>query len=341
LQHTDPYLSVKTKIKIRKISRKIQTIIEESDDCIELNSDIFKVLLQRGADPTAHLVSYPALAYVISHGDVEIAKLLIEKGVNTHHRLSLNQNPTPLCLATGIIEDKCVEIVEFLLKNNANPNEFTVKSDEYTTLILKDFEARVIYSGEKIIETGRSPLHIACSRSDSCSVKLVKLLIENSANPNLVCNGQSPLSLAISVGNKDAIKTLLSHTECNVNLPLSRGVGNALTVACSTLFEDNWPLNDKIELVETLVEHGADLIVPIVYGSKKTLGNIVDYVYSSYTSEKKQLIRRINSAKLTIDPEKEKAKNKFQAFLAGLFRKNALKYISNGGRTFKCKFQTH
>ena len=35
---------------------------------------------------------------------------------------------------------------------------------------------------------GRTPLHIACSRNDEYASEIIKLLIEHSANPNLICN---------------------------------------------------------------------------------------------------------------------------------------------------------
>ena len=46
---------------------------------------------------------------------------------------------------------------------------------------------------------GRTPLHIACARNDLYAVKVVRLLLEYSANPNLVCNvSQAPTSFSLS-----------------------------------------------------------------------------------------------------------------------------------------------
>jgi hypothetical protein len=35
---------------------------------------------------------------------------------------------------------------------------------------------------------GRTPLHIACSRNDPHASRVIRLLLEHSANPNLICN---------------------------------------------------------------------------------------------------------------------------------------------------------
>ena len=38
------------------------------------------------------------------------------------------------------------------------------------------------------VVAGRTPLHIARSRNDEYASEIIKLLIEHSANPNLICN---------------------------------------------------------------------------------------------------------------------------------------------------------
>lgn len=96
---------------------------------------------------------------------------------------------------------------------------------------------------------GRTPLHIACMRNDEYAGKIIKLLLEHSANPNVICNGQSPLSLAIASGNKEAVDLLLKNDQCDPNLPLTNGVGSALCAISSTLFEHNWLPNERIKLV--------------------------------------------------------------------------------------------
>ena len=61
--------------------------------------------------------------------------------------------------------------------------------------------------------------------------------------------GQSPLSLAIASGNKDAIILLLKSKKCDPNMPLNNGTGSALGAVCSTLYEHKWTPNERIKLV--------------------------------------------------------------------------------------------
>lgn len=61
--------------------------------------------------------------------------------------------------------------------------------------------------------------------------------------------GQSPLSLAIASGNKEAVDLLLKSNRCDPNLPLNNGVGTALCVISSTLYEHNWQPSERIKLV--------------------------------------------------------------------------------------------
>ncbi len=96
-------------------------------------------------------------------------------------------------------------------------------------------------------------MHIACARNDPYAAKVVKLLIENQANPNLICNGQSPLSLAIASGNRDAVDILVKSDLTDISLPLTNGVGSALCVVASTLYEHHWSLAERLRLVLLII----------------------------------------------------------------------------------------
>ena len=77
---------------------------------------------------------------------------------------------------------------------------------------------------------------------------VVELLLQHHANPDLLCNGQSPLSLAIASGNDKAIDELLGYG-ADPNLPLTHGVGSALCQASSTEYENRRTPLARIQLV--------------------------------------------------------------------------------------------
>ena len=79
---------------------------------------------------------------------------------------------------------------------------------------------------------------------------LVQLLLEYGANPNIVCNGQTPLSLAIVMGNENLVNLLLDHSETDPSVILGLGNGNALCIILSTTYESRWPYGKRLQLVK-------------------------------------------------------------------------------------------
>ncbi len=77
---------------------------------------------------------------------------------------------------------------------------------------------------------------------------VVELLLEHRADPDLLCNGQSPLSLAIASGNDPAIDELLAFG-ADPNLPLTHGVGSALCAATSPEHEHRRSAKQRVQLV--------------------------------------------------------------------------------------------
>lgn len=85
-----------------------------------------------------------------------------------------------------------------------------------------------------------------------CKKKTISLSSIYLLQSNLIINfkqGQSPLSLAIASGNKDAIELLLKNHLCDPNLPLTNGNGSALCAISSTLYEHNWLPHERTRLV--------------------------------------------------------------------------------------------
>lgn len=99
-------------------------------------------------------------------------------------------------------------------------------------------------------------MHIACARDESAeTLDLVRSLLENQADPNAVCNGQTPLTLAIIRGNQPLIDLLLNHETTDPSTPLGLGNGNALCAVLSTFHEIQWTYTQRLELVNQGFKH--------------------------------------------------------------------------------------
>ena len=93
-------------------------------------------------------------------------------------------------------------------------------------------------------------MHIACTRQPTTdTLDLVRLLLEYHANPNAVCNGQTPLSLAIALANQPLVDLLLDHETTDPSTVLGLGNGNALCTVLSTFYEPGWTYTKRVQLV--------------------------------------------------------------------------------------------
>ncbi|XP_078381796.1 ankyrin repeat and MYND domain-containing protein 1-like isoform X2 [Oculina patagonica] len=228
-----------------------------------------RLLLWRGADPNASSLPMPVLFFAVKAADTAAVEILLQKGADTSAKLSKEQSGiAPLHIAVALPDETGVEITELLLKSGADPN-------------IRDYA----FGAE---ENGRTPSHIACSREDndqvSCAV--VRLLLEYGANPDLLCEGHSALSLAICSGNDLAVDTLLEHG-ANSSLRLSRGVGSALCAATSFMAERRRTPAGRIKLINKLMRAGANILSPITVSLKYPPGTVVDYAYNVFYQDRK------------------------------------------------------
>ncbi|XP_030072899.1 ankyrin repeat and MYND domain-containing protein 1 [Microcaecilia unicolor] len=237
-----------------------------------------KLLLRRGADPNISSIPMHPLFFAVKTGDVEAVRLLLEKGAaSSLHYSSKLEGLSPLHIAVALPGEEGVKITEMLLHSAMNPNERAV-DDESTYPLEEEDIPNVVpgfslkgcnASGEVLYnyfekseispeEGGRTPLHIACQRTDNYqhARDIVRLLLMHKANPNLLWLGHSPLSLAIASGNDLVIKELLGNG-ADPNLPLGKGIESALCSAVSTAYEQNKNLHSNIFLIDTLINAGA------------------------------------------------------------------------------------
>ncbi|XP_022095242.1 ankyrin repeat and MYND domain-containing protein 1-like isoform X2 [Acanthaster planci] len=264
-----------------------------------------RLLLKRGADPNASSVPMPVIFFAIKAADVNAVQALLEKGAYTDIRLShKKEGLAPLHIASAIrgedgvqitrlllgagahpnvrSQDNDLEHEEDILPGSANPVKIRPGLDESVSVLLHELEERGEHKG------GRTPLHIACDRDDNDELarQVVHLLLEHGANPNVLCCGQSPLSLAIASGNDLAIDELLSY-DANPSLPLGTGIGSALCVSANTAYEFRRTPQQRIALIDKLVKAGANILAPIQVGGKKVMGTAVDYAYWMFNQDRR------------------------------------------------------
>lgn len=146
---------------------------------------VVQILLELGADVNVqdnHDKMTPLLESV-SRNHPEIVRLLLQHGANPNHQTSL-QRKTPLHLA---VEQRNEDIVRLLLEHGrADPNRIARKLKHEWT-----------------------PLDLACRHG---AVAMVRLLLENGADPNIQprFTGQTSLHYAAYKGNEVALQLLLN-----------------------------------------------------------------------------------------------------------------------------------
>ncbi|KAH8855921.1 Ankyrin repeat and MYND domain-containing protein 1 [Schistosoma japonicum] len=195
---------------------------------------------------------------------------------------------TVLHYAVLVPDEMGVQLTEILLKDGqADPNKqatldesFKLKTDnsKHTKISLSlCYQFKETISGKstpevKKMHEGRTPLHLVCSREYDLpnSAIIAECLLRHNANPNLLCNGHSALSVAIAVGNDPCINVLINHENTNINQPLENDLGSALCIACSSLFEFRRSIESRLELIKRLINKG---------------GNVIDFTYMDYAKD--------------------------------------------------------
>nr|XP_045002813.1 ankyrin repeat and MYND domain-containing protein 1 isoform X3 [Jaculus jaculus]XP_045002814.1 ankyrin repeat and MYND domain-containing protein 1 isoform X3 [Jaculus jaculus]XP_045002815.1 ankyrin repeat and MYND domain-containing protein 1 isoform X3 [Jaculus jaculus] len=290
-------LSSTDKGTIRKMA---QTMAERRSRWLTI-----KLLLQRGADPNLCCVPMQVLFLAVKAGDVDGVRLLLENGARTDIQYPPQlQSLTPLHIAASLPGEEGVSITELLLHAVTDVDARAADQDD----MYKHSKLDLLPSSLKLSnepgppsnyytlhtcvpeEGGRTALHVACEREDNkkCARDIVRLLLSHKANPNMLWSGHSPLSLSIASGNDLVVKELLSHG-ADPNLPLTRGLGTALCVICDVAYEQQRSTDHKIALIDQLINHGADILKPVVLiqGDKTAVGTAVDYGYFKFYQDRK------------------------------------------------------
>ncbi|KAM9663461.1 ankyrin repeat and MYND domain-containing protein 1 [Trichechus inunguis] len=283
-----------------------------------------QLLLHRGADPNLGRVPMQVLFFAVKAADVDGVKLLLENGARTDIQLPPQlRSLTPLHIAAALPGAEGVRITELLLHAITDVDAQAADQDEVyqpcRLCVCRDNTAAVaqgsgdpevdllsssslklnnepgppsIYYTQRAAppEGGRTALHVACEREDDheCARDIVRLLLSHRANPNTLWSGHSPLSLSIVSGNDLIVRELLSHG-ADPNLPLTKGLGNALCMACDLTYEHQRSTDSKLSLIDRLISYGADILNPVtlMQGDKVAVGTAVDYGFFKFFQDRK------------------------------------------------------
>uniref|UniRef100_A0A2K6TEW5 Ankyrin repeat and MYND domain containing 1 n=1 Tax=Saimiri boliviensis boliviensis TaxID=39432 RepID=A0A2K6TEW5_SAIBB len=264
-----------------------------------------QLLLRRGADPNLCRVPVQGLFLAVKAGDTDGVRLLLERGARTDVRFPPQLGAlTPLHIAAALPGEEGVRIVELLLHAITDVDAKAADEDDTydpgrvdllpSSLKLSNEPGppRAYYGTHPPLpeEGGRTALHVACEREDSnkCARDIVRLLLSHRANPDLLWSGHSPLSLSIASGNDLVVKELLTQG-ADPNLPLTKGLGSALCVACDLTYEHQRSMDSRLALIDRLLSHGADILKPVTLrqGEKVAVGTAVDYGYFKFFQDRK------------------------------------------------------
>ena len=200
-----------------------------------------------------------ALMLAAWHGHANIVQLLIKYGANINQT---NQNGmTPLMLA---VSNGNEEAIKLLLDNGANIHQTNQNGMTALMMALSHGNINIIKlffdHGKSInLEHGKSinlenaygetPLMLAVSNGNE---EAIPLLLDNGADINqLNQNGMTPLMLAVSNGKKKAMEMLLERG-ADINQPNQNGE-TPLMLAVS---------NDNEEAIKLLLDKGANINQP-------------------------------------------------------------------------------
>ncbi|XP_049744564.1 ankyrin repeat and MYND domain-containing protein 1 isoform X2 [Elephas maximus indicus] len=264
-----------------------------------------QLLLRRGADPNLCRVPMQVLFFAVKAADVDGVKLLLENGARTDVQLPPQlRSLTPLHIAAALPGEEGVRITELLLHaitdvdaqaadqdEEYRPRKMDALSSSSLKLNNEPGPPSIYYTHRAPApEGGRTALHVACEREDDnkCARDIVRLLLSHKANPNTLWSGHSPLSLSIVSGNDMIVRELLSHG-ADPNLPLTKGLGNALCMACDLTYEHQRSTDNKLSLIDRLINYGADILNPVtlIQGDKVAVGTAVDYGYFKFFQDRK------------------------------------------------------
>ncbi|BCS01253.1 ankyrin repeat domain-containing protein [Aspergillus luchuensis] len=223
--------------------------------------DIVEFLVQNKASVN-HVNRYhgTALTAAVSFGNLDIARLLIEKGAGMGINFFGETGYTPL--GTAVVQDR-LEAIQFLLDEGADINQpgsgfgsplaAAVRCSSYEVVQLLLNKGADVNKFDDMYE---SPLEVA---ADSGRLEVVQLLLNKGADVNKFDDmNKSPLGAAAHLGGLKMVQLLLEYGA--VINQLGGRYGSPLAAAAA---------GGNFEVARFLVSKGANvnLVLPGIYGS--------------------------------------------------------------------------
>jgi ankyrin repeat protein len=241
--------------------------------CKAGNLERVKELLDQGipidsVDPTSHMLRDP-LFFAISYNRIDIVRLLLDRGANMEVLYAVRN--TPLLLACHVYENELenyphdtnrVEIVRLLIERGANLNVRSLYGENPLTIACQNLNQELITLLLKHVNpnikngTGYTPLSMVTRSSYNYNMDLVRLLLDNGADPNIVDtdyanHNDTPLITATRNNWIDTARLLIERgANCNY-------FNRETNISVLSIHIDNLE-EDETEMVQLLLDNGAN-----------------------------------------------------------------------------------
>ncbi len=215
---------------------KVKTLLEKSPELANLRAQ--------------DAVGSPALLIALGKGQPEIVSLLLKSGSDPNAK---DSRGTPILLSVSA------------LVTNLDTSNATLKAIE---TLIKEGKPSVNDKDTAYIGDDRTALHQAASNG---AIKLVKILLENGADPNLTNRvGETPLFAAAEKGRTDVVAELLARgVQVNIRskftqmTPLMMAAENGHSEVVKLLLEKKAELSGKNAFEKTTLEIVQDALAQL------------------------------------------------------------------------------
>ncbi|XP_011824924.1 PREDICTED: ankyrin repeat and MYND domain-containing protein 1 isoform X4 [Mandrillus leucophaeus] len=233
---------------------------------------------------------------------IELSQAMLERSAQSHSLLKM-ASPS-LCTSsfdkgtmrrmalTMIEQRKRWQTIKLLLRRGADPNLcrvpmqvlfLAVKAGDVDGVrLLLEHGARTDICFPPQLGT-LTPLHIAAALPGEEGVQIVELLLHAITDVDAEASDKDGTYKSGKV-----VKELLTHG-ADPNLPLTKGLGSALCIACDLTYEHQRSVDERLALIDQLIDHGADILKPVTLrqGEKVAVGTAVDYGYFRFFQDRK------------------------------------------------------